>query len=92
VPLRVEVWVPSLGRLSFDKLRFGTTRAKKGLKAGMQLHMTPMLISIVLHPGQPSGSRRGVHRDKPPYKVFRVSGILSDDIDISHNRYGTSSG
>lgn len=55
VPLCVEAWVLSLGRLSFDKLIFGTTRAKKGLKAGMQLHMTPMLISMVLNSGQSLG-------------------------------------
>ena len=40
---------PNDGMLRFDVPSFGSTRAKKGLNAGMQLHMTPMLISIVLH-------------------------------------------
>ena len=32
-------------------LSLGRTEAKRGLKAGMQLHMTPMLISRILERG-----------------------------------------
>lgn len=37
-----------LKRVRLCKLTLGTTRARNGLKAGMQLHMTPMFISITL--------------------------------------------
>ena len=79
VPLRVELLgVEGLWRLGFGKLSLetllsaGITRANNGLNAGMQLHMTPILISIVLHEGQPWRQLGSAFGDKPPYEVFRI--------------------
>lgn len=45
---RGDLEILNLGKEDLETLSFGSIRARNGLNAGMQLHITPISISIVL--------------------------------------------
>lgn len=79
--------------LTLEMRIFGIIRAKKGRRLGMQLHMTPMLISIMLKCIRQHRRERGGQwrKTRPPNEVFRIGFVLSDNINISHDCHDAGS-